>query len=487
MKPSAQTPRETWRRSVTRRATGKRPRRWVLSIAAAAGTGTVLCTHKSAPPVLTVALILLSTFASLELSRREARAPGTPLPIVATIGALFTLAVVRPPRFATDIWSYAIIGRTVVAHHLNPYRVAPAVLLSDPMLHFVHPTWRTGTTPYGPLFVAHAAFVALFAGTHPLLYRLAFQLTAATAIGIGLWLIWRETRSTAALALVGLNPVVVGSIVNAGHNDALVALGLLGVVLLLARGRTATAGWVLAMTVLLKISIGFAALPLAVWTVWRYGRRGFFALFAPTLIVAGSVTLLVPGALKSMTAANRGVVTRLAIWNIAQRVSWLGLWKQPSVHFTTAGLGAAFAITVLGAYVGCRQPDAGRGAVIGAAGWLIGTAYVLAWYTVLGFLTAALRPTERLARWFAVQGGLITAAFLIPRADLSKHPALGHIVWFWIPLALVAGFVWAVAPLVAEAFRSRGGRRTPSKNREPDRAPRIPSRDERSAPEMLCE
>ena len=40
-------------------------------------------------------------------------------------------------------------------------------------------------------------------------------------------LLWRATRSTAALALVGLHPEVAGSIVNAGHNDAMVALGLL--------------------------------------------------------------------------------------------------------------------------------------------------------------------------------------------------------------------------------------------------------------------
>jgi hypothetical protein len=100
--------------------TAKRPRRWPLAIAAAAGTGAVLLTHKSAPPAVTIALILFSTFASVELSRREAREPGDPRPIVATIVGLFALAVVRPPRFATDMWSYAMVGRTVAAHHLNP-------------------------------------------------------------------------------------------------------------------------------------------------------------------------------------------------------------------------------------------------------------------------------------------------------------------------------------------------------------------------------
>ena len=190
-------------------------------------------TPKSAPPAVVVTLILLATVGSVELSRREARDPGDPRPIAWTIGALFTVAVIRPPRFATDIWSYTMVGRILTAHHLNPYKVTPAALGPDPLLHLLHHTWRSGTTPYGPLFVLHSAFVALISGTHPLLYRLAFQLTAVTAIGIALWLIWRTTHSTAALALVGLNPAVAGSIVNGGHNDAMVALGLLGVVLLL--------------------------------------------------------------------------------------------------------------------------------------------------------------------------------------------------------------------------------------------------------------
>ena len=76
--------------------------------------------------------------------------------------------------------------------------------------------------------------------------------------------------------------------------------------------------------------------------------------------------------------------------------------------------------------------------------------YVLAWYTVLALVVAALRPTDRLARWVALQGGLITAAFLIPRSDLSSKPLVGHFVWFYVPFALTAGFVWAVYPFVAK-------------------------------------
>jgi len=110
----------------------------------------------------------------------------------------------------------------------------------------------------------------------------------------------------------------------------------------------------------------------------------------------------------------------------------------------------------VGAAVLCRrQPDAGRGAATATAGWLVGAGYILAWYTVMGLVVAALRPTDRITRWLAVQGGLITAAFLIPREELTDMPVVGRAVMYWVPLALTIGFVWAVVPLVADARRLR--------------------------------
>jgi hypothetical protein len=167
------------------------------------------------------------------------------------------------------------------------------------------------------------------------------------------------------------------------------------------------------------------------------------------------VLLLTPGALHSMTSANSGIVTRLSVWNIPQRVTWFGLSHNPGVNFTTAGTLVAVVLAVVAAVLCRRQPDAGRGAATATAGWLVGAGYVLAWYTVMGLVVAALRPTDRIARWLAVQGGLITAAFLIPREDLADMPVVGRVVMFWIPLALTIGFVWSVVPLFADARRLR--------------------------------
>ena len=284
----------------------------------------------------------------------------------------------------------------------------------------------------------HSAFVALIVGHAPARSTgSSFQLTAAVAIGIALWLLWRETHSTAALALVGLNPAVAGSIVNGGHNDAMVALGLLGVVLLLSAGATPPPAGCSRAAVLVKISIGFAVLPLVLWTATRYGKRDVLRLLAPTIFVAGPLMLLVPGALHSMTSANSGIVTRLAIWNIPQRVSWFGLSHNPGVNFTTAGMIVACRARGVRRVHRRRQPDPGprRRDRRRGAGWSR-PATCSPWYTVLGLVVAALRPTDRLARWIAVQGGLITAAFLIPRENLATCRCVGYIVMYYVPLAL---------------------------------------------------
>ena len=129
-----------------------------------------------------------------------------------------------------------MVGRILTAHHLNPYRASPAQVGHDPLLHLLRHTWRHGTTPYGPLFVVHSAFVALISGAHPLLYRLSFN-SLRRSRSVSRCGSSGATHSTAAIALVGLNPMVAGSIVNGGHNDSMVALGLLGAVLLLKHAR----------------------------------------------------------------------------------------------------------------------------------------------------------------------------------------------------------------------------------------------------------
>jgi len=205
--------------------------------------------------------------------------------------------------------------------------------------------------------------------------------------------------------------------------------------LLVARGRTVGAGWLLLAAMLVKVTMAYAIIPIAVWTATRHGRRAMFRFLAPT-IVGMPLMALIPGALHSMTAANSGVVTRLAVWNVFIRVSWLEIPGLHPSNYLTAGLIAVVVIIAIAALIGRRQSDPGPGAAVGAAGWLVGAGYVLAWYTVFGFVVSALRPTSRLARWFALQGGVITAAYLIPRDRLTTSPRSCGRSWSIEPVPL---------------------------------------------------
>ncbi len=69
--------------------------------------------------------------------------------------------------------------------------------------------------------------------------RLYFQLIAALALAAVLIVVWRTTRSTAAVAFLGLNPVLAVIVVNGGHNDMLIGGLLLGATILAVRRHPA--------------------------------------------------------------------------------------------------------------------------------------------------------------------------------------------------------------------------------------------------------
>src|SRR5207244_4474743 len=154
------------------------------------------------------------------------------------------------------------------------------------------------------------------AGADTLWYRLAYQAAAALAIGGALALLWRARRSTAAIVLVGLHPAVAGAIVNAGHNDAYLALALLAAVLAAQRRRFVAAGSLVAVAMLIKLTAGLALVPLVVWAAARAGRGAVIRIVAPTALVVVPFTLAVPGMLHSIRSANLGWVTRTSLWNI---------------------------------------------------------------------------------------------------------------------------------------------------------------------------
>jgi alpha-1,6-mannosyltransferase len=234
--------------------------------------------------------VLLGSFAALGLliglePLRRSLSVGM---VLVASGALLLGSAVAPARSSDDLCAYAMYGRAVVEHRANPYVHPPSDFPDDPLLEHVNPYWRGTTARYGPVFIGITAGVAVFTGDHPLPTRLAYQVLAALAVFIALVLIARRTRSPAAVAVVGLNPVTAFVVVNGGHNDALIGLAVLSGVLLATRDRHTPATLAFTAAALIKATAGLAVVAYLAWLAYQRGPR--VALRAAGLAVG--ITLL---------------------------------------------------------------------------------------------------------------------------------------------------------------------------------------------------
>ena len=402
--------------------------------ASAACTASVIVWRFELPALVPALLAFAAAVLTIDLARREHAEPSSITPTVVVIAALLVVAVVRAPNFPTDIRSYAADGRMLAHYHANPYLVRPSHFHYDPMyLHIPN-----STAPYGPLFIGPAAVLSRVAGTSEVWTRLAYQAAAGAAIAVALVVLWRSCRSSAAIVLVGLHPVVAGTIVNGGHNDAFVGLFLLVAVLAAERKRFASAGLVLAAAMLIKITAGLALLPLTLWAA-RRGRRVAWFLGVSILVMVVPVILFVPGLVGSIRSADFGLVTRTSIWNLdpvrAPRISSAGDGAVTQLALLCIGL------AVIWVAWGQRElSDRVTGCV---AAWLLLSAYVMPWYTVWALPVAALHPRHPFTRVVAWQGAIVVTAFLLPRRLLANHAISLSFGWI-APAALLAAFAFAL-------------------------------------------
>jgi hypothetical protein len=350
-----------------------------------------------------------------------------------------------------------MVGRTVAVHHASPYLRSPAAFGRDAFVTLVARGFRHTTTPYGPLFVVHAAFVAAVAGTHPLLYRLAFQVSAAAAVAVALLVVWRATRSTIALVLLGLHPVVVCAVVNGGNNDAFVGLALLLAVVDVRNERYGRAGWWITAAILVKVTAGLALLPIIGWVAIRGSAGAVRRVVTAPLLVGVPVLLFTPGLVCSLGHGQIGVISRSSIWSVALRLPAALDPRLPHVPGAILGRLACVVVIVVAACVARvlrDQRDPAPGVVAAVAAWLVFGGYVLPWYTIWVLPAAVLLPFEGITWVVAAQGAAITAAFLIPRPTLAAGGFVSDVVVYAIPIGVAAAYVWVL--FAPHRFRGRG-------------------------------
>lgn len=371
--------------------------------------------------LLTVAYAALAVVLVVEVRRhRSLEVPGVSKALVAACAAgLLVLAVVVPPAESGDVWAYSWYGRVVAHYHSNPYTDPAAHHPDDAWARHVDRVYQNTNSVYGPVFTAVSGAGMLLFGFSFLAARLFFQLLAAVCVTAVMVVVWRRTRSPAAVALIGLNPLVVVSVVNGAHNDAWVGLAVLVGVVLVGRNRMRWAGLAFAAAAMIKVA---AVLPLLAVGVWVWRNRGWrpAAEMGAAAAVAGLVGYGILGgttAIEPLRAAQLHF-SGPSVWKGPNR--WLG-GHGLTRWIATAATAAAVALTL---FLARRRLDHADAALIAGAAvfayCLLGP-YVLPWYVFWGLGAFALAWRSRLT-WLAVLQGAVLHLAYVPDPEIHGQP-----------------------------------------------------------------
>jgi alpha-1,6-mannosyltransferase len=343
-------------------------------------------------------------------------------------------------------------GRIAATNH-DPYRDPPAAFPDDPALHRVDPAWRHTRSVYGPLFTGASALVGR-ATDRPLPTRVAYQLTAALAVGAVVWELARRGRS-AAVAAVGLHPLVVVNLVNAGHNDAFIGVVLLGAAVAARRRQPEVVGVALALAVGTKAVALLPALAILVW-VWRVrGKRAAASAGAvmSVLVLASYAAAGGISALRPLEDAASSV-SRASIWRLLDithsgglvRIALLGvLVIAPAVVLSCARLG--------------RGPESAAAAA--ALVYLLAAPYVLPWYFAWAIPLVALADDAAIAGVVFVQSLLVVLAYSGPYSRVPRPDRLDDVL-HTIPRIAAAVGLGALLVLAVAALLRIGRSRQPT-------------------------
>jgi hypothetical protein len=413
--------------------------------------------------LLSVLLVFVATAACAALVAGEHRRPRLgPRPVVAAVGLVFLVALIAPPRASNDIWSYAIYGRMVSVHHASPYEHVPADFRSDPLFDEVSPIWRHRGSVYGPAFVAFAAGVTYVAGDSPTTTRLLFQVAAAVVVAAVLALVWRRTRSAAALAWLGLHPLFGATVVNSGQVDAFVGLAILAGALLASQRRGVAAGVSIAAAALTKLTALLALVGLVLWGWRRRERRVVVSAVAATGVAVTLVYLpFIRGALGVLDGADH-TVTPGSFWSAPAQ--WLvghdaGRDLSPLTSNTTLStlfylslvLVAVLAIGV--GWVAARSESAEPAVGTATASYTVAAEYTLPWYAAWSLPTLADRRPSPVAWVVWLQAAVLLAAWKLPSPVEGGAVETGvrGLLLYAAPVVLLVAFV------VAGTARARRG------------------------------
>jgi hypothetical protein len=235
-----------------------------------------------------VLLAMLAAWLIVILAGRTVRAPI----VVGGVVALNAVFLLCPPTTLTDLFNYLGYARLDAVHHVNPYVQLPLLQAGDPV--YPYSNWHHLRSPYGPLFT----LILLPTARLPLPVAYWTYKALATGASLGLLaVVWAcakrlDRAPAAAVAFVGLNPLVIVYVLGGKHNDVLMMACVMAACLLVATRRETAGGALLAAAVAIKASAGLLAPVVALGAPRRVRAVAGAAAGAVTL---AAITLLAFG------------------------------------------------------------------------------------------------------------------------------------------------------------------------------------------------
>ncbi|MHB8644639.1 MAG: hypothetical protein ACYDAR_02485 [Thermomicrobiales bacterium] len=253
------------------------------------------------------------------------------------------MAIIVPPLFSTDPFSYAMYARFETIYHANPYLgTARSVAPGDPLIPYLY--WRDIPSPYGPLWTLISQVLVAGGDRAPLEMILRFKVVAFAATLLDGWLIytfvrrrWPEQAGWYYLAFAW-NPMVLVEGIVIGHNDVLILAVMLGSALLLAHARPIATIAGLTTSALIKYStlpvVGLAGLRLLLRAPFR--ARWWLAIRLALATLALTVCALFPywagyrSVMSTVNEPGRGVNNLVA--KLIGGMLWLLTGGRLSTH-----------------------------------------------------------------------------------------------------------------------------------------------------------
>ena len=195
--------------------------------------------------------------------------------VLLLIAAVHALVILGPPLVSTDVFSYQSYARMGADYGVSPYLNGPFAIHLDSVFPYVGAKWSYIPSAYGPAFTI---FSYLFAGLSLAASVAAFKAVAAVSSIAIITLVWQLARlrgvdPVKAVALVGLNPLMVIYAVGGGHNDLMMLALSTGAIYLLLARRGRLGGGLLVLSVAIKLTAGLLIPFAAVAGGAEYGRE----------------------------------------------------------------------------------------------------------------------------------------------------------------------------------------------------------------------